>query len=46
MRNELGREAYQQLAEGLRKNGKIERFNMDGSKLDTPPAAPPLQPKN
>ena len=43
IRNELARDAFQQIMEGLRKQAKIERFNMDGSKMD---AAPPQPPKN
>jgi len=47
LRAELSREAYQQVMETVRKGAKIERFNMDGSKLEpaapgaTPPAANP-----
>jgi peptidyl-prolyl cis-trans isomerase C len=41
LRAELSREAYGQMMEGLRKDAKVEKFNMDGSKLpETPPAAP------
>jgi peptidyl-prolyl cis-trans isomerase C len=41
LRTELAREAYGQIMEGLRKAAKVEKFNMDGSKLpETPPAAP------
>ena len=41
LRAELSREAYGQMMEGLRKDAKVEKFNMDGSKLpETPPATP------
>jgi peptidyl-prolyl cis-trans isomerase C len=41
LRAELSREAYGQMMEGLRKNAKIEKFNMDGSKPSETPPAPP-----
>ncbi|WP_178130325.1 peptidylprolyl isomerase [Reyranella sp. CPCC 100927] len=45
LRAELSREVYGQMMEGLRKSAKIEKFNMDGSKIpETPPGAPPATP--
>ncbi|HJQ59994.1 MAG TPA: peptidylprolyl isomerase [Vineibacter sp.] len=44
LRTDLAREAYGQIMEGLRKDAKVEKFNMDGSKLQEPPATPPATP--
>ncbi len=44
LRAELSREVYGQMMEGLRKTAKIEKFNMDGSKIPEAPAAPPAAP--
>jgi peptidyl-prolyl cis-trans isomerase C len=40
LRTELQREIYGQMMESLRKAAKIERFNIDGSKVETPPTPP------
>jgi peptidyl-prolyl cis-trans isomerase C len=40
LRAELSREAYGQVMEGLRKSVKVEKFNIDGSKLPEAPPAP------
>jgi peptidyl-prolyl cis-trans isomerase C len=46
VRAELTREIYTEIIEGLRKTAKVERFNMDGSKMTSPatPAPAPAQP--
>ncbi|MCW5746799.1 MAG: peptidylprolyl isomerase [Alphaproteobacteria bacterium] len=44
LRAELSREAYGQLMEGLRKSAKVEKFNMDGSKMEEKPPTPPAPP--
>jgi peptidyl-prolyl cis-trans isomerase C len=44
LKGELTREAFSTMIEGLRKAAKIEKFNMDGSRIMesvTPPGAPP-----
>jgi peptidyl-prolyl cis-trans isomerase C len=41
LRAELSREAYGQMMESLRKTAKIEKFNIDGSKMQEAPPAPP-----
>lgn len=44
LKGELTREAFQTMIEGLRKASKIEKFNMDGSRITeapVPPGAPP-----
>jgi peptidyl-prolyl cis-trans isomerase C len=49
VRAELTREIYTEIIEGLRKSAKVERFNMDGSKMTPAPApapAPGQPPKN
>jgi peptidyl-prolyl cis-trans isomerase C len=45
LRAEVQREIYGQMMENLRKAAKVERFNIDGSKVETPPT-PPTPPKN
>ncbi len=45
LRGELSRQAYGEMMENLRKAAKVERFNIDGSKVETPPT-PPTPPKN
>ncbi|MBL8674878.1 MAG: peptidylprolyl isomerase [Rhodospirillales bacterium] len=44
LRNELTRETYAQMMEGVRKAAKIEKFNMDGSKIVETPTPPPGAP--
>jgi peptidyl-prolyl cis-trans isomerase C len=45
LRAELSREAYGEMMESLRKGAKIEKFNIDGSKIpEAPPAPPPAPP--
>ncbi len=49
LRSDMSREIFQAMIDNLRAKSKIERFNMDGSKIvdkpgDTPPGAPPAAP--
>jgi peptidyl-prolyl cis-trans isomerase C len=41
IRDELGRETVAQFFDQLRSTAKIEKFNIDGSKVEAKPAAPP-----
>jgi peptidyl-prolyl cis-trans isomerase C len=41
IREELGREAISHFFDQLRSTAKIEKFNMDGSKVEAKPAPPP-----
>lgn len=40
LRAELSREVYGQMMESIRKAAKVERFNIDGSKIEAPPTPP------
>ncbi|MGE3651004.1 MAG: peptidylprolyl isomerase, partial [Reyranellaceae bacterium] len=45
IKGELTREAFSTMIEGLRKSAKIEKFNIDGSRItEAPPGAPPGAP--
>jgi len=44
IREEMGREAVGHMLDQLRANAKIEKFNMDGSKIEAKPATPPATP--
>ena len=41
IREELARETVSSLLDQLRSTAKIEKFNIDGSKVEAKPAAPP-----